>query len=54
MPSYKASAAITRPRIPAVEAPIWRLVAALPVEDAEAAASDGDVGELSESEIKSV
>lgn len=43
--AYKASAAIRRARIPAVEAPIRTLVAALPVDEAEAAeADDEEVG----------
>ncbi len=37
---HKARAAIRRPRRPAVEAPIWMLLAALPVEEAEAAEAD--------------
>jgi hypothetical protein len=42
---HKARAAIRRPKIPAVEAPIWMLLAA-PVEDEEAADADEDAVEL--------
>jgi hypothetical protein len=41
MAYYKARAAIRRPRIPAVEAPIWMLLAP-PVEEADAAEADED------------
>ena len=46
--SYSVKAAIRRPRIPAVEAPILMLLAA-PVDEADAAESVDDAVELAES-----
>lgn len=39
---YNTTATMRRPRRPAVEAPIWMLLAVLPVEEAEAAEADDE------------